>query len=76
MIKNDKIKHRHIDEIVDKSKRLIFAVHRCTKLKWGLSSEVLHTLWREAFEPILLYGCPIWYPAWWAVGTPKSRHQK
>ena len=55
--------HRHIDEIVAKSKGLIFAVHRCTKLKWGLSSEVLRTLWRQAFEPILLYGCPIWYPA-------------
>ena len=51
--------HRHIDKIVAKSKRLIFAVHRCTKLKWGLSSEVLRTLWRQAFEPILLYGCPI-----------------
>ena len=55
--------HRHIEETVAKSKRLIFTVNRTTRLKWGLSSEVLRILWRQAFEPIILYSCPIWSPA-------------
>ena len=55
--------HKHFGEAVAKTKRLIFAVNRCTRLKWGLSSEVLRVLWKQAFEPILLYGCTVWSPA-------------
>ena len=55
--------HEHFDEAVPKTRRLIFAVNRCTRLKWRLSSEVLRVLWKQAFELILLYGCPIWSPA-------------
>ena len=46
--------HKLFDEAVAKTKRLIFAVNRCTRLKWGRSSEVLRVLWKQAFEPILL----------------------
>ena len=46
--------HRNANEIVTKSRGLIFPVHRCTKLKWRLSNEFLSILWRQAFEPILL----------------------
>lgn len=50
----------HIENQVTKSKRLLFLLNKCCKLKWGLKSKALHQVWSGVIEPILLYGSPAW----------------
>ena len=50
----------HIDNQVSKCKKLIFALNSCCKLKWGISPNILRTIWTGVIEQIALYGSPAW----------------
>lgn len=51
---------KHINDQVTKSKRLLFLLNKCCKLKWGLQSHSLCQIWTGVIEHILLYGAPAW----------------
>ena len=43
-----------------KCTKLIHTVSKAAKEIWGLSYEALHTLYKGAILPVLLYGAPVW----------------
>ncbi|KAJ4443463.1 hypothetical protein ANN_05132 [Periplaneta americana] len=45
----------HIDSLVTKSHQFQSALHRATRPTWGLSPDILRTIYHGAFEPLILY---------------------
>jgi hypothetical protein len=43
-----------------KYRKMIFALSKSAKLKWGLSHKALKTLHTGGIQPLLLYGAPVW----------------
>ena len=50
----------HIQQLADRSTRLINALSRSAKLDWGLSHGALRTIYKGAILPLLSYGIPAW----------------
>lgn len=50
----------HIEQLHDKSIRLIHSLSKSAKLTWGLGNKALTTIYKGAIEPILTYGAPVW----------------
>jgi len=64
IIIDSKINFRdHIIHTTNKCTTLIHALSRSAKIKWGLSSEVLNTIYKGAILPLMLYGAPVWIKA-------------
>jgi hypothetical protein len=53
----------HIIYITGKCSKLIFALSKSAKIKWGLSHDALKSIYTGAILPLLLYGAPIWVNA-------------
>jgi len=50
----------HIIHISSKCNKLIHVHSKSAKLSWGLSHAALHTIYKGAVLPLLLYGAPVW----------------
>ena len=53
----------HIEYIGQKCVRLVHALSKSAKLTWGLSQEVLKTIYNGAVLPLLSYRAPVWIEA-------------
>jgi len=53
----------HINYMVDKCTKLIFAFSKSAKLNWGLKHAALKTIYTGRILPLLLYGAPVWKKA-------------
>jgi hypothetical protein len=53
----------HINYIVEKCTKLIFALSKSAKLNWGLKHAALKTIYTGCILPLILYGAPIWKKA-------------
>jgi len=53
----------HVLYISQKCTKLIHALSKSAKLKWGLSHEALHTIYKGAILPLMTYGVPVWIKA-------------
>jgi hypothetical protein len=53
----------HINYIMEKCSKLIFAPSKSAKINWGLSHDALKSIYTGAILPLLLYGAPIWVNA-------------
>ena len=60
IIENKNKWNQHLDLIANKSRRLYHQILRTTGKEWGLSSDVLRTIYISAIEPILTYSCSSW----------------
>ena len=49
--------------ISSKCNKLIHALSKSAKQSWGLRHVALHTIYKRAILPILLYGAPVWIEA-------------
>jgi hypothetical protein len=49
--------------ITGKCNKLIHALAKSANLGWGLNHEALHTIYKGAVLPLMLYGAPIWIGA-------------
>jgi len=49
----------HITQVMEKCRRIIFALSRSAKLNWGLGHKALKTLYTGGVQPLLLYGAPV-----------------
>jgi hypothetical protein len=47
----------------NKCTKLIHALSKSAKQSWGLSHEALHTIYKGAILPLLLYSAPVWIEA-------------
>ena len=64
IIIDSKINSReHILCTPQKCTKLIHAISKSAKLKWGLSHRALHTIYKEAILPLMTYGVPVWIGA-------------
>jgi hypothetical protein len=53
----------HVIHISSKCNKLIYALSKSAKQSWGLSHAALHTIYKGAILPLLLYGAPVWIEA-------------
>jgi ribonuclease HI len=53
----------HINYMVEKCTKLIFALSKSAKLNWGLKNAALKTIYTGGILPLLLYGAPVWRKA-------------
>jgi hypothetical protein len=53
----------HIIHISSKFTKLIHALSMLAKQNWGLSHAALHTIYKGAILPLMLYGAPVWIEA-------------
>jgi len=53
----------HIMYTASKCTKLIHALSKSAKHSWGLSHEALHTVYKGAILPLLLYGASVWIEA-------------
>jgi len=53
----------HFMHITGKCNKLIHALAKSAKLGWELAHEALHTIYKGAILPLMLYGAPIWIGA-------------
>jgi hypothetical protein len=49
----------HIIHISSKCNKSIYALSKSAKQRWGLSHAALHTTYKAAILPLLLYGAPV-----------------
>ena len=63
--------NKHIDEMVSKCKRTIFAVKRAVGKKWGLKPHMLNWIYKTLIIPKVTYGCIVW-----GVHTTLSQRNK
>jgi ribonuclease HI len=64
IIMDNKINFReHLLYTANKCTKLIHTLSKSAKLKWGLSSEALRTIYKGAIMPLMLYGAPVWIKA-------------
>ncbi|XP_075679871.1 uncharacterized protein LOC113789201 [Dermatophagoides pteronyssinus] len=61
IIENKNKWNLHLDMISKKSLKLYHQIMRTTGKEWGLSGEVLRTIYTVAIEPILTYACSSWH---------------
>jgi ribonuclease HI len=55
----------HISYAAERSSKLIHSLSKSAKLTWGLNHEALHTIYKGAILPLLLYVAPVWAEAMW-----------
>ena len=55
--------NEHINQVPQKCTNLIHALAKSAKLNWGLNSDVMRIIYKEAVLPILSYGAPVWIEA-------------
>jgi len=53
----------HINYMVEKCTKLIFALSKSAKLNWGVKHAALRTIYTGGILPLLLYGAPVWKKA-------------
>jgi hypothetical protein len=53
----------HVLYTSQKCTQLIHALSSSAKLKWGLSSKALYTIYKGAILPLMMYGSPVWIKA-------------
>ena len=51
----------HIDYISSKATKIFNIIKRRFGSLWGLSFDVLRTIYLQAIEPMILYACPVWH---------------
>jgi len=64
--------YKHIEQLADKSRALIYMLSRTAKLHWGLGHKSLKTIYEEAIVPLMTYGSPVWEGA---ITKHKYRHK-
>jgi len=52
--------HKHIENITEKSRKLIYTLGKTAKMNWGLGHKALKTIYEGAIVPIKTYGAPVW----------------
>ncbi|OTF72393.1 hypothetical protein BLA29_003839 [Euroglyphus maynei] len=72
IIENKNKWNQHLDMISNKSRRLYHQIMRTTGKEWGLSGEVLRTIYISAIEPVLTYACS----SWQGILTHKTKRAK
>ena len=50
----------HIDFVESKALKIYNFIKRKFGSRWGLSYDVLRTVYLQAIEPMILYACPVW----------------
>jgi hypothetical protein len=55
--------HKHIENIAEKSRKLVYMLGKTVKLNWGLGHKALKTIYEGAIVPIMMYGAPVWEEA-------------
>ncbi|XP_035204546.1 uncharacterized protein LOC118179482 [Stegodyphus dumicola] len=60
----------HLGEIREKTLSLINSLNRMVTHRWNLKGKLLKTLYLQAVERMVLYGCPIWY-----TGTERQKQK-
>ena len=55
--------HKHIEQITDKTRKMIYMLGKTTKLYWGLGHKSLRTIYEGAIVPLMTYGAPVWEEA-------------
>jgi len=55
--------YRHIENIVERTKKLIHTLGKSAKLYWGVGHKSLKIIYEGALIPILTYGAPVWEEA-------------
>ena len=55
--------HHHIEQVTEKSKKLIHALSKSAKINWGLRSDVIKIIYKGAILPLISYGIPAWIDA-------------
>jgi len=55
--------HKHIENITEKSRKLIYMLGKTAKMNWGLGHKALKTIYEGAIVPIMTYGAPVWEEA-------------
>ncbi|KAH9413968.1 hypothetical protein DERP_014489 [Dermatophagoides pteronyssinus] len=72
IIENKNKWNLHLDMISKKSLKLYHQIMRTTGKEWGLSGEVLRTIYTVAIEPILTYACSSWHGRSFAISIIKG----
>jgi hypothetical protein len=49
--------------MTEKRSKLIIALSKSAKLKWGFGDTALRTIYTGAILPLLQYGAPVWIQA-------------
>jgi ribonuclease HI len=61
---DDRLKfNTHIENTIDKSRKMIYMLGKTAKLNWGLGHKSLKTIYEGAIVPIMTYGAPVWEEA-------------
>jgi hypothetical protein len=55
--------HKHVENIAEKSKTLIYMLSKSAKLQWGLGHKSLKTVYEGALIPLMTYEAPVWEEA-------------
>jgi hypothetical protein len=55
--------HKHIEQIAEKSRKMIYMLGKTVKLSWGLGHKSLKTIYEGAIVPLMTYGDPVWEEA-------------
>jgi len=55
--------HKHIENITEKSRKLIYTLGKTAKINWGLGHKALETIYEGAIVPIMTYEAPVWEEA-------------
>ena len=55
--------HKHIEQITDKTRKMIYMLGKTAKLYWGLGHKSLKTIYEGAIVPLMTYGAPVWEEA-------------
>ena len=64
--------YKHIEQLADKSRALIYMLSRTAKLHWGLGHKSLKTIYEGAIVPLMTYGALVWEGA---ITKHKYRHK-
>ena len=63
IIQNKKKWTKHVEFIINKAQIIYHKLLRASSKEWGLSGEVLRTIYVSAIEPVLCYACSAWAEA-------------
>ena len=63
LIENKNQWNKHIDLVAGKTRKIYHQLLRTSGKEWGMSGEILRTVYTAAIEPVLTYACSAWEKA-------------
>ena len=55
--------YKHIGNMTEKSRKMIYMLGKTAKLNWGLGHKALKIIYEGAIVPLMTYGAPVWEEA-------------